>query len=117
MLVAFFVLCLVIRLMRDMVLVRPVVGDVLSQMIIMEGVKHDMIENESTTHCVRYTTLVWIGNHMFVVVFRRPAGRCAMQLRHPFCSFITRSWAAALCSYGTQLWSYVCLVPGHPDLE
>ena len=26
----FFVLCLVIRLMRDMVIVRPVVGDVLN---------------------------------------------------------------------------------------
>ena len=50
MFVVFFVVCLVTRILSDMVLVRRMVDDVLNQMIIMEGVKHEMTHGVRINH-------------------------------------------------------------------
>ena len=50
MFVVFFVVCLITRIMSDMVIVRRMVDDVLNQMIIVRGVVHEMTHGVRDNH-------------------------------------------------------------------
>ena len=49
-LVDFFIVCLITRIVNDMVNVRQVLDDMLNQMIIMEGVKHELTHGVRVNH-------------------------------------------------------------------